>query len=110
MAWHRQIIGMPPPISPTITIRPAYADDYDALVRLAALDSSSVPARPVLVADVDGELRVALGLRTGAVIADPFYPTLDLVSLLRAHAKRLDAPEPAARRLVRRPRFRLATG
>src|SRR5689334_7912331 len=47
----------------SITIRPAYADDQAALARLAALDSAAgVPASPVLVAEVDDELRAALSL------------------------------------------------
>ena len=39
-----------------ITIRPGYADDHLALVRLAALDSAQVPAEPLLVAEMDGEM------------------------------------------------------
>ena len=45
-----------------ITIRPGYADDHLALVRLAALDSAAVPAGPLLVAELDGELSAALSL------------------------------------------------
>ena len=70
-----------------ITIRPAYADDQTALARLAVLDSAAgVPAAPLLLAEVDGELRAALSLADGSVIADPFFPTLHLVTLLRTHA------------------------
>jgi hypothetical protein len=73
-----------------ITIRPGYADDASALARLAALDSASgVPALPLLVVEVDGELRVALSLRDGTVVADPFFPTLNLIELVRAHAAQL---------------------
>ena len=46
-----------------ITIRPGYADDDQALHRLAALDSAAVPAQPLLVAELDGELSAALSLR-----------------------------------------------
>ena len=78
---------MAQPLTPTITIRPAYADDDDALMRLAALDSAdTVPARPLLLAEADGELRAALSLSDGRVIADPFRRTADLVELLRTHA------------------------
>jgi hypothetical protein len=70
-----------------ITIRPGYADDASAVAQLAALDSAPcAPAPPLLVVEVEGELRVVLSLRDGAVVADPFFPTLHLIALLRAHA------------------------
>ena len=84
----------------SITIRPAYADDDSALARLAALDSAAAPPKsPLLVAEVDGELRAALSLRDGTAIADPFVPTMDLLELLRTHAA-------AGRRETRRGRRR----
>ena len=69
-----------------ITIRPAYADDDSSLVRLATLDSAPVPAGPLLLAEVDGELRAALATDHGTVVADPFFPTVELIALLRKHA------------------------
>jgi hypothetical protein len=70
-----------------ITIRPAYADDQLGLLRLAGLDSArTVPPFPLLVAEVGGELRAAVSVRDGSVIADPFYPTLHLIEMLRSHA------------------------
>lgn len=83
-----------------ITIRPAYGDDYDALARLAALDSAEgVPARPLLIAEVDGILRAALSLRDGSEISDPFFPSARLVALLRTHAagEAAKAPRPRLR-------------
>jgi hypothetical protein len=78
---------MSPPTNPMITIRHAYADDELPLSRLAVLDSAPAPpAQPVLLAEVDGELRAALSLSDGSAIADPFFPTADLVDLLRVHA------------------------
>ena len=75
------------PTQEEITIRPAYGDDELALVRLAALDSAErIPAAPLLVAEVDNELRVALSMRDGSAIADPFRRTVHLIKLLRAHA------------------------
>jgi hypothetical protein len=72
-----------------IVLRPAYADDELALIRLAALDSADgVPPAPLLIAELDGELRVALSLRDGSVIADPFTPTAGVIELLRLHAAR----------------------
>ncbi|HET7047294.1 MAG TPA: hypothetical protein VFI54_03415 [Solirubrobacteraceae bacterium] len=92
----------------SITIRSAYADDLAALARLATLDSAAgVPAAPVLVAEVDDELRAALSLADGSVIADPFFPTQHLVRLLRAHAA---AVAETRARSPRRPLKRLRTG
>lgn len=89
---------MQPPSS--ITIRRAYADDSGGLLRLAALDSAEIPDSPLLLAEVDGELRAALSLTTGAAIADPFHPTLGLLALLRTHAT-ATTPAPAPRRAFR---------
>jgi hypothetical protein len=71
---------------PSILIRAATASDGPVLTRLAALDSAPVPFGPVLLAEVDGEPRAALALRDGAVIADPFARTAELVQLLKVHA------------------------
>lgn len=91
---------------PAITIRPAYADDDHSLVRLAALDSAAaVPPRPLLVAEIDGEIRAALSQSDGTVIADPFHRTVEIVDLLRVHASA--KPRAARRRqrgTLRRPR------
>ncbi len=74
--------------TPAITIRPAYADDQLALDRLAALDSAKqAPSHPLLLAEYDGELRVALSLRDGTAIADPFYPTAAVLRMLREHVR-----------------------
>lgn len=94
-----------------ITIRPAYADDHTALARLAALDSAErVPAMPILLAEVDDQVSVALSLADGSVIADPFIPTAAIVELLRRHALAIQ-PAKAARRgglgVRRRRRHRL---
>ncbi len=73
--------------SPTISIRAATHGDGPTLTRLAALDSAPVPFGPVLLAEVDGQPRAALAVRDGAVIADPFTKTSELVELLRVHAR-----------------------
>jgi hypothetical protein len=92
-------------VAPTITIRPAHPDDDVALARLAALDSAErVPDGQLLLAEADGELRVALVLGDGSVLADPFFPTADLVALLRRQAAAIAAPHPRRRR--RRVRVR----
>ena len=69
-----------------------------AWLRLAALDSSVVPTWPQLLVEIDGELRVAMSINDGAVIADPFYPTLELIGLLRAHAAASARPGRGRRR------------
>ena len=65
------------------------------MLRVAALDSARVPRSPLLVAEVDGEIRAALSLDDGSSVADPFQPSLDLVDLLRTRA---DAFERTPRR------------
>lgn len=101
----RQRSPRPPSSAQTIVIRPAYADDELALRRLATLDSASVPAAPLLLGEIEGELRAALSLEDGTAVADPFFPTLHLVELLRWHAS-VDA---RARTPLRRHSLRLAT-
>jgi hypothetical protein len=76
-----------------VTLRFAFGDDAQALTRLAALDSSEPPASPLLLAEVSDELRAALSLADGSVVADPFHPTVALVELLRARAKQLTRPD-----------------
>ena len=71
-----------------VTIRPAYGDDETALIRLAALDCAALPRGPLLVAEVEGELRVAVSALDLTVIADPFHLTSDLVELVRHHIVR----------------------
>jgi len=73
----------------TITIRPAAAGDAAALRRLAALDSAEVLAGPALLAEVGGTAAAAIALDDGAVVADPFRLTADLVDLLRLRRARV---------------------
>jgi hypothetical protein len=95
-----------------VLLRPAYATDDDerSLHRLATLDSA--PAAPLLLAEVDGELRAALSLSEGTTVADPFYPSAELVALLRAHADQAGARvlSPRGRRRRRRLAPSLARG
>jgi hypothetical protein len=55
--------------------------------RLAALDDRRAPHGPALLAYVGDELRAALGLRDGQVVADPFHRTDDIVAMLRLEAR-----------------------
>jgi hypothetical protein len=81
-----------------IVIRPNRPDDDRALARLAGLDSAAMPAEPLLVAEASGELRAALSMRDGAVIADPFHRTAQLVTLLQTRAEQLLVGRSASRR------------
>jgi hypothetical protein len=96
--------------SDPIVIRRAYPDDTAALARLGQLDATKLPADSYLVAEVDGELKAALGLDTGASAADPFHPSGPLVRLLHLHADGLRRREQKAKRAERRLRSLLPTG
>ena len=76
-----------------VTIRYAFPDDEAGLARLAVLDSAAAPRPPLIVAEVDSELRAALSLADGAVIADPFRPAAALLDLLAARVAQLVAAE-----------------
>lgn len=89
----------------SVTIRQAFPDDALALVRLGALDSAEVPPQPMLVAEMNGELRAVLSMRDGSVIADPFHRTAAFVQLLRARAEQLAAGSRARDRSARRTRL-----
>jgi hypothetical protein len=67
----------------TITIRPARPSDGPALRRLAELDSGRAPSGEAMLAYLDGELRAAVGVIDGHVVADPFHPTDEIVRLVR---------------------------
>jgi hypothetical protein len=87
--------------SPLVLRRATSADTFE-LARLAALDSARPPSGEVLVAAAGGELRAALSLETGRAVADPFWPSGELVDLLRA------AAGERPRRRVRRRAARVA--
>jgi hypothetical protein len=77
----------------TVTIRMAVPADAGALRRLAELDSAPAPEPvPMLVAEVDGELRAALPFDGGRAIADPFRRTAELVAILAERARQLARP------------------
>jgi hypothetical protein len=81
-----------------LTIRPAAPTDTAALAHLAALDSSDVPAEPVLVADLGGRLVAAVSVEDGAAIADPFTRSADAVELLRSRARQVTRRSARPRR------------
>ncbi len=90
---------MTPAVTPTVspdasvTLRFAVVDDAPDLFRLAQLDSAQPLAEPILIAVVSGQLRVALSLDDGRVVADPFVLSAGIVELLRARARQLTGPE-----------------
>jgi hypothetical protein len=86
----------------TVTIRHAGSQDAVALKLLAMLDSTPPLRGPVLVAESAGLVLAAMSLQDGHVAADPFFPTADLVELLRARAERLEVEPPPRRRLLAR--------
>lgn len=88
-----------------ITIRPARPADATALRRLADSDSATVPAAPLLIAEVNGQLRAAVPLDGGAAIAHPLHHTAWMVQLLHARAAQLRGGQ----RLRRRDLFRTRT-
>ena len=85
-----------------LTIRRATASDEFAVRRLSGLDSAFPPTGDLLLAEMDDELWAALSIDTGHAVADPFRPSGDLVELLRFHAERLHAEEPARGRILAR--------
>lgn len=93
----------------TVTIRIATPADERMLTRLAQLDSASVPLPPVLIAEVDGEIRAALSLHDAAVIANPFHRTLAVQQLLLTRAAQLKGNRRASRprRLLDRAKARM---
>jgi hypothetical protein len=90
-----------------LVLRPATSSDTAALERLAALDSARPLTGEVMLALAGGDVRAALSLQTGRAVADPFYPSAELVELLRSAAGR--APSRRSRRsAARAPRPALA--
>lgn len=88
-----------------VTIRAARPSDVVALARLASLDSAAAPPEPLLVAEAGGEVRAAISLHDGSVVANPFAPTAALVELLEARARQLRGGRRRFRR-ARRARHR----
>ena len=79
-----------------VLVRPARDVDAADLADLAAVDSAAPLTGDVLLAVSGGRVAAAMSLDTGAVIANPFVPTANLVELLRTAAR--PAPRPRGRR------------
>jgi hypothetical protein len=89
----------------SIVIRLARDEDAPALRRLAQLDGARLPEGQLLVADAAGELRAALRIADRAYVADPFFPSKELVGMLDMRARRLRQEQMST---VERARTRLA--
>jgi hypothetical protein len=85
-----------------VTVRLAAPDDATALERLAQLDSARrLPAAPLLIGERAEHPVAALSLSDGAIVANPFVLTADVVALLRLRANQLrrgSQGEPRGRR------------
>jgi hypothetical protein len=93
---------------PAVELRPARADDDDAVRDLAALDDAPPLEGPVLLAVVGGQAVAAIAIDDDRVVANPFVPTAHAVSLLRLRAGHLSRASRRRRRRIHLPRVRLA--
>jgi hypothetical protein len=92
-----------------IVIRSARSADEPELAVLSVLDGGHhMPEGRIMVAEVDGRLRAAVG-SNGAAISDPFWPSAQLVSMLRVRSAGV-APAVRQPRFARRPVLRAAGG
>jgi hypothetical protein len=80
---------------PDLIVRRSAPADLAALARLAQLDGAPPPTGDHLVAEEGRELRAALPLGSGRVIADPFHPTAHLVGMLELRAAALGKRDAA---------------
>jgi hypothetical protein len=92
----------------SLVLRPATSADTTDLERLAALDSARPLDGDVVLAYADGGVRAALSLESGLSVADPFYPSLELLPLLRAAAGERAPRRRSWRRAARAVRPALA--
>jgi hypothetical protein len=81
-----------------IIIRRLTEYDREAVLRLAQLDSSSVPEGELLGAEIEGRLVAAISLTTGWSIADPFMRTKEIQEILRLRLAHIRRQDPALRR------------
>jgi hypothetical protein len=78
-----------PKLNEAVLMRRASAEDTARIRTLARLDDKRIPAGPFLVAEIGGEIVAARSLATGAVVADPFRLTSDIVAMLRLRASQV---------------------
>jgi len=91
-----------------IVIRSAEPADEQAIAVLSVIDGGDrLPKGQITVAEVDGRIRAAVG-SNGASISDPFWPSAELVSMLRVHAELRQSVTRSPR--FARPTLRVAAG
>jgi hypothetical protein len=88
----------------SLTLRSAAAADAPWIERLAALDSRTVPAGELLVAEQGDRIVAAVAVDSLQAIADPFVRTADAIALLRQSAVQRRNAVPVRRRLGLVPR------
>jgi len=91
-----------------VTVRPATEGDADGIRQLEALEGREAGDGPHLVAERDGDVVACLSLAGGTALGDPFRPTAELVSLLKARARHLGRPGAAIVKPVQRVAARIA--
>ncbi len=92
--WRRAAqAGGPPPLAAAtvITLRLAHEDGDAGVATLVSLSGREGSPGPTLVAEVDGEPRVAIPLSGGPLLSDPFHATDELGSLLHLRRAQLQA-------------------
>jgi hypothetical protein len=89
----------------SITIRTAQPGDLYGLRRVAQRDSRPLPDGELLIAVDAGEVRAALAVSSGEVIADPFHRTDELVRMLTLRRSQLAREIHPPRRGFRPLRF-----
>jgi hypothetical protein len=102
---YERAAGLPAPTSTALralTLRVATAEDLPLIAQLAALDSSRPPEPPVLIAELDAEICVAVSLSDLKTVADPFRLTAHAQAITLARAQQLRNPAPAQGRGLRR--------
>ena len=93
--------------TPKIELRLAHDHEADVTRRIAAMDDAPELAGQVLLALVNGEAVAGMSLSDERIVANPFVPTAEAISLLRLRAEHL-SPARARRRARRILRPRLA--
>lgn len=81
-----------------VTVRLAAPDDALELRRIAELDSAELPAGALLIGERAGRPVAVLSLSDGAVVANPFVHTADVIGLLRLRARQLGPGDGRGRR------------
>jgi hypothetical protein len=99
---HRPVHTPPPIAGVSLVIRALEERDSEQIARIAQLDSATIPAGDLLVAELGGEIVAALPLGGGRAIADPFRRSADAVELLHQRARQVGGSAPKTPRVIAR--------